>query len=596
MGVIALGQARQLVEFRTEQLAKAARDVGAEIEDQFATHHRHSVRLAETLASVDLGDSATIERWVVQSAEWVTTLDSLGVADANGRILAISRRSERGGGYELAPFRGQSVADREYFRVAVSSGRSFISPGFVSRGARAGETAFVVSAPIVHDGEVRGVVFGSKLPSAFARLEERFAAGLESSLIVLDKRQQVLYSSPCLELAALATPREVAWLERVIPLNVSTRDRADSGRLEELAELFAGQDVLYASNITERGWTVVLLRPQVTTATVMSMFLQRAAPALLLALLAAVVLAHRLSLSIMRPLAQVLQRVESFTLDGSHSHFPGIGAVPEEYLRMVRRLHRMAWRLHGWQQQLREALAEAKRARSDVIKVLVNREDEVRARTRELAEANAALERLSRVDPLTAVANRRWFAEALDREWRACLRDRVPISVIFIDIDHYKAYNDCYGHQAGDECLVRVAQVLAGSLYRPHDLLARYGGEEFAAVVTGAAPHEAGQLGERLRAAIESLAVRHEGAGAAGVLTASVGVATVTPDPANSAEWLLRLADRALYAAKDAGRNTVAIMRADGTLQVKGRPSGDGVPAPESTGALALTPPARARA
>ncbi len=562
---IAVGQSRTVIDARLEQLTNASADVSAKLDQDFETNRRMVMSVAAGLGRVGLENPATVDAWVVRAAEWSPALDSIGVADATGRVLAMSRATEQGSGYEVAPFAGQSVAEREFFQRARETGQSYLSNAFVSRAPSAGEVAIAISAPIVRDGVVVGVVFGQALASRLAELERGYARSVDAAIVVLDPNNQVAYASSALRVAPLSAASNTAWIAPLLPQSKPGNGRA--GPSESLAPLLGADAALFAAHRSSNGWSVLLARKQPTTGAIAADFLRSVAPLLLLASLAAALLAYRLSLAIMRPLSQVLQRVESFSMDGSQSHFRGIGPLPREYLRMVRRLHRMAWRLNAWQHRLREALADAKRARSEVINVLVSREDEVRARTRELAEANAALERLSRVDPLTGVANRRWFAEALDREWRACLRDRKQITVLFVDVDHYKSYNDKYGHQAGDECLVRVAQALQASLYRPHDLLARYGGEEFAAVVAGATVADAMRLGERLRAAVEALGVRHEGSKVRGVLTASVGVATVTPDPAMSPEWLLRLADQALYAAKDGGRNVVSLMGTDGLLR-----------------------------
>lgn len=578
---IAIGQSRDVRQVRLEQLSNATVDVSAELDSNLEANRRMVMNVSAGLARVGIESQATLEAWIIRTAEWSPTLDSVGVADATGRVLAMSRPIEQGYGYEAAPFAGQSVAERDYFQSALESGRSHLSNAFVSRAPRAGETAFAVSAPIVRDGAVVGVVFGQSMASRLAELERGYARSVEAAVVVLDQKNQVIYASATLRLAPFATAETAPWLAAAMPPDKPGTARV--GQSAELASVLGGDAALYASSRGANGWTVVLARKQLTTGTIAASFLKSVAPILLLASLVAALLAYQLSLAIMRPLSQVLQRVESFSMDGSQSHFRGIGALPQEYMRMVRRLHRMAWRLNAWQHRLREALADAKRARSEVINVLVSREDEVRARTRELAEANAALERLSRVDPLTGVANRRWFAEALDREWRACLRDRKQITVLFVDVDHYKSYNDKYGHQAGDECLVRVAQALQASLYRPHDLLARYGGEEFAAIVAGASLADAMRLGERLRAAVEALGVRHEGSKVRGVLTASVGLATVTPDPAMSPEWLLRLADQALYAAKDGGRNVVSVMGTDGMLRNPAEVLGENGPGIDET-------------
>ncbi len=176
-----------------------------------------------------------------------------------------------------------------------------------------------------------------------------------------------------------------------------------------------------------------------------------------------------------------------------------------------------------------------------------------------LEAANRQLERLSFLDGLTGIANRRRFDESLAREWRRAQREQAPLSVILVDIDFFKAYNDRYGHEAGDEILKRVAAALDGAVNRPADVVARYGGEEFVAVLPGTDADGAVRLGERLRAAVAELAIAHAGSAAGEHVTISVGVATAVPARDAAPEALVAAADRALYQAKRDGRNRVRV-------------------------------------
>ncbi len=178
---------------------------------------------------------------------------------------------------------------------------------------------------------------------------------------------------------------------------------------------------------------------------------------------------------------------------------------------------------------------------------------------RQLEDKNRLLERLSSLDTLTGIANRRRFDAALRQEWRRGLREETPLSLLFCDIDYFKRFNDTYGHQAGDACLVRVAHTLQESLNRPADLAARYGGEEFVALLVDTEREGARLLAERIRERIESLQLEHRASTVAPVLTVSLGVATSLPRPTQPAEDLVSWADRALYRAKQGGRNRVAL-------------------------------------
>jgi diguanylate cyclase (GGDEF)-like protein len=176
---------------------------------------------------------------------------------------------------------------------------------------------------------------------------------------------------------------------------------------------------------------------------------------------------------------------------------------------------------------------------------------------RQLEENNRKLERLSTLDTLTGLANRRRFDEALQQEWRRAARDAGSLSLIFCDIDFFKGYNDSYGHQAGDECLHQVARALAEVVNRPADLAARYGGEEFVILLVDTVLEGAVFLAERMRARIESLHIAHRSSGLGAFLTASFGVASLIPRPGLKPEDVIALADHALYAAKQQGRNRV---------------------------------------
>jgi diguanylate cyclase (GGDEF)-like protein len=185
-------------------------------------------------------------------------------------------------------------------------------------------------------------------------------------------------------------------------------------------------------------------------------------------------------------------------------------------------------------------------------------EQRVAERTAQLEDANRKLATLSITDGLTGLANRRRFDEVLGAECARAARAGQALAVIMLDVDHFKKFNDHYGHQAGDACLIRVAHALATSTRRASDLTARYGGEEFSIVLPDTGAAEARRIGEALRGAIEALAIPHAGA-AAGQVTISVGIAIQPGQGAGDPDALMRVADAALYRAKDAGRNRVEL-------------------------------------
>ena len=193
---------------------------------------------------------------------------------------------------------------------------------------------------------------------------------------------------------------------------------------------------------------------------------------------------------------------------------------------------------------------------------------------RKLDNANRELTRLSAVDGLTGVANRRQLEVMLDREWRRCARARQSMAVLIADVDSFKLYNDYYGHLAGDECLKAVAQALSRQLRRPSDFLARYGGEEFAAVLPNTDTEGVTRLAEAMCQAVRDLSMPHLGTEPSGSVTVSIGVAAALPQPGTSSQAikaLLARADTALYSAKRLGRDQVAVAEADDATKLVGQ-------------------------
>jgi two-component system chemotaxis family response regulator WspR len=178
---------------------------------------------------------------------------------------------------------------------------------------------------------------------------------------------------------------------------------------------------------------------------------------------------------------------------------------------------------------------------------------------RELAKANAILEKLSSLDGLTGIPNRRRFDEVLKSEWERAKRHSTSLSLIMLDIDFFKLYNDSYGHQGGDDCLKQVARILDESAHRETDIVARYGGEEFAAVLPETGSKGALEVAEAMRVNIENANILHESSTVADYVSISVGVATWVPERDSRPEEIIELADKALYKAKEDGRNRVEI-------------------------------------
>jgi diguanylate cyclase (GGDEF)-like protein len=180
-----------------------------------------------------------------------------------------------------------------------------------------------------------------------------------------------------------------------------------------------------------------------------------------------------------------------------------------------------------------------------------------------LESANQNLARLSELDPLTELPNRRSFERHLNKVWQSCRAQGQPLSMLMLDVDHFKAYNDRLGHPAGDQCLKQIAAAIRNNVRATDELAARVGGEEFAVILPGVPEGRAADVAERIRRAVEDLRIPHEVKSAAGVVTISAGVATAEDTGVRSPQMLIDEADRALYQAKSEGRNRIKVVRSN---------------------------------
>ncbi|MEM9007292.1 MAG: diguanylate cyclase [Cyanobacteria bacterium P01_F01_bin.86] len=176
-----------------------------------------------------------------------------------------------------------------------------------------------------------------------------------------------------------------------------------------------------------------------------------------------------------------------------------------------------------------------------------------------LTQANQELKRLAYLDGLTQVANRLRFEQFLPQEWRRLVREQESLALIMADIDYFKAYNDVYGHLAGDDCLRLIAQIIRDAVQRPADMVARYGGEEFVVVLPKTDLTGAQAVAEKIRLLVHDQHIPHKKSGLEHIVTLSLGVAVMSPQPLQSPEVLIKRADQALYQAKEMGRDRVVV-------------------------------------
>jgi len=183
----------------------------------------------------------------------------------------------------------------------------------------------------------------------------------------------------------------------------------------------------------------------------------------------------------------------------------------------------------------------------------------LRVSQQQLLDTNLVLQRLMNSDGLTGLSNRRHFDEYMELEWRRALREQSQLSLLMIDVDYFKAYNDNFGHVEGDEALRKVAEAIRNASARPSDLPARYGGEEFSLVLPNTSPGGARLVAEKLRQTIEALKIPHNSPSEGSSLTVSIGLSTIIPKPGGNYRDLISAADKGLYSAKKNGRNQVGV-------------------------------------
>ena len=274
-----------------------------------------------------------------------------------------------------------------------------------------------------------------------------------------------------------------------------------------------------------------------------------------------------------------MQLPTTFQLEFATSYL-SIGVVTALALTVIAALARavvLHARLSGRTRELEAELAQRLRAEAELQGTRDDLENRVRERTRALEArneelsrlrvaletANQRLKRLVAIDPLTGIANRRHFDRVLDREVRRARREQQPMSLIFLDLDQFKRFNDTFGHADGDGVLRRVALTLDESFRRGGDLVARYGGEEFAVILPGVDAHRAGLYAERLRRRVWRMAIATGTTDPSERITISAGVATIAPGSPDfldaTPDTLLRAADQALYRAKCQGRNRISM-------------------------------------
>lgn len=427
-------------------------------------------------------------------------------------------------------------ADRAYFQELKRTGRTAISDVVRSRSTQ--RLGIVMAEPIRDErGNVNGaLIINLELEKLIQRVSNTMG-GQDGYAYVVDPQGNVMLH-PDRGLI------ENGMKETVIAPVIAAM-QGSSGWLEYEAD---GKARLAGySSVPSTKMIVVVQQPKAEAMLAVDAIKQRSLLVLLLASSLAIALGLTIAGALARPLARIAAAVERLRAGEWNVRLKTSGQDE---------IHQLAAAFNSLAEQLAKRDAELKR-------VTENLERQVAERTCELRQANEELRLVSQLDGLTGIANRRSFDEALRREWRRAMRDEEPLALIMLDADHFKAYNDTYGHQAGDECLKFIAAQVKAAAKRSTDLAARYGGEEFALILTECDLAGAAQVAERLRSSIEEAAWPHAGSAVAKVVTVSLGVVAVCPQQEEQALELVAAADRAMYRAKQSGRNRVCLASPD---------------------------------
>ena len=530
--------------------AEEAAAVHAFTVDQFIDKHVSGITsAASAISSSGSSDLSRMDVWLRQYHRVYDDFLTMLFADRSGDIKPAT--SNMSGFLTTVPdLTGYNIQDREYFIRAIADETTYVSSVFQGRDL-GNDPIVAVSAPIRDEtGQTTGIIEGSLDLGAFERLDAN-QMGLEGAeIIIVDQQKRVIYASPSTGFGPLVNVASEPFVR-------SAADERGFGAYSWQAAAPAGSvRFLGARTRAQVGWTVYV---RVPLNGVYAQMTRDYVSAMLFALVACAV-ALLFGLAIVRRTSESLDdmntAIDGFSLERDDVEIRTPANTFTEFRPLYRHMRKRAKQLRKTYQRLHHSIAAGQKLQADLNQAISSKEAEIEDRTRDLREANQRLHTMTRVDSLTGVSNRRAFQSFVKRVWRLVDRDQIDASIIMIDIDFFKRYNDSLGHQAGDECLKLAADALSGCASRPLDLVARYGGEEFIAVLGNTSVEQALIVGERMRRAVEDLAIEHP-ASRHSVVTISVGVASVATTPDQTAEHTIQRADSALYIAKDAGRNCV---------------------------------------
>ncbi len=502
--------------------------LNANVIDDFLEGQLAGVRLVVDQVA---DDPALRDKELLRLLENYPSMLRVQQVNAQGDVVAV--RDARG--RALVPLAGL-VAEEAWFRASRSRHSTSVSDVY-QRPAYGNETVVGVSAPLLQERRFAGALQAEIPVQAFVRLSAESLARRHLELLLLDHDNRVVHAGSALRWKTLedAGERGKAVQRGAMEASRTTRVVLMDGLLRDDGKAYV------AAVAMRNGWTLALVAPR-------SQLLAALLPRLLLlaGLLAISVLGVAWALWLQRRLlgrsiGYLLGSLRGYAL-GGRMVSARIDKIPLELRPLAEGIGELGTRMNA--------------AFDEVQMVLEQREHEIAARTASLRDAVAELDRLSRTDAMTGCLNYRGFTEAGERLWREARASGAPLSVLALDIDHFKRYNDLYGHAEGDGALRRFSGAVRSALLHADDVLARPGGEEFTVFLPDTIHAQALQVGLRVCQRVRDADIAHAGS-PKGRLTASVGVATLQPGD-DELEDVLRRADAALYRVKAAGRDGVS--------------------------------------
>ena len=541
---------------RSADLMKSQAINFADMADYFLGQRIANLKASAVDIDIDIGTQPEAQELLDQIHDALPKFLSLLLVDTGGFIIAAT-------GFDTRTIDSLPV-DTDYVRNPLESGAAFLSGLIHLPGNDMAEVA-AISIPVKDDaGNVAGALVGYFNFSGFQRMRLPLLTKSNIEPILLDSNSKVLYAHK-----PGGTVVDQKLIDHSLLAMPYAGDDTLFGFIKPASDVSPLRRYLATGHTLRGGWRIYLMQPLEGLERAMISEYQVALAWLGGALIISICLALAMVTGISGPLESLDRSLREFDLNEPQKRPEAPAAAPLEVRSIFEHLGDLEERMRATYNWLRKALVQGEKLRGELIYVISNREKEIETRTEELKVANAALERLSREDSLTGLANRRWFAQFLAQTWRSALRDNKAISILLIDIDDFKPYNDTYGHQKGDDCLKLVAQAIHRTVGRASDLVSRYGGEEFV-VVLGDTPLEGAlQIAEQIRAAVESLGIPHKAAKYHQHVTLSIGVTSTLPTHDTQPETILIAADRAMYNAKRDGKNRVAYSTAarTGTYQ-----------------------------